>query len=60
MLKPKFSYDPECEKMARQFLDDDSDIAKAEIDLDAPKLAQAIQNTIEGFLSHTRSEVDAP
>jgi hypothetical protein len=48
MRKPRLSYDPQCEELARHFLDD-SDRSEAEIDIDAPKLAQQIQDAVEAF-----------
>ncbi len=54
----KLRYDPECEKLARHFLDD-SDVSQAEINLDAPVLAQEIQDTIESFLRQTRRRGDS-
>lgn len=45
MPRKKYSYDPACEDLAERFLVDMPER------IDARDLAQAIQDTIEGFLS---------
>lgn len=56
-LPRKFSYDPDCEGLARHFLSD-GDLSQTQIDMDAPKLAQDIQDAVEAFfhLHHNRSD----
>ena len=49
MPKPKYSYDPECENLARYFLNA-GDIAMWQVDDDAPKLAQEIQDAVEAYM----------
>lgn len=47
---PKYSYDPECEKLARHFLQDELKWAvPAALETVGPILAQLIQDTVEGF-----------
>ncbi len=48
------SYDPKCEVLARQFLADED----CPIDILAPKLAQEIQDTIEGFIASENQRSD--
>lgn len=45
MSKPKYSYDEECEQLARHFLADEPSISDAAI----PDLAQAIQTCVEDW-----------
>jgi hypothetical protein len=43
--KPKYSYDEECEHLARHFLAEESSLSNAAV----PDLAQAIQTCIEDW-----------
>lgn len=50
-MKPKKYYDPACEELARHFLASVDGLSPAEIDANAPELAQEIQNVIEDVLA---------
>ena len=45
------SYDPECEKLARHFLNDSGGLSQADIDYQAHQLAQDIQDAVEAFFA---------